>query len=219
MPDPEAPVRTVIHDTPGTAFHAQPDGTLMSTASSSPAARMLCVAGVNVTSHAAPACVITKDCPATVNVVDREVLVVFAATEYPTEPLPVPDVAVENVTQLAGLCAVHAQPEPAVMAMLPVPEVDATEALDGEMLYPHPAACVMVTAWPATVSTPERDCEVAFVATEYDTVPDPVPLAPDVIDIQDTALEAFHVQPAAVVTETLPVPPAVAALAVVGLTV
>ena len=58
-----------------------------------------------------------------------------------------------------------------------------------------------------------------FAATEYETVPDPVPLAPDVIDIQDTALVAVHVQPAAVVTETLPVPPAVAALAVVGFTV
>ena len=127
--------------------------------------------------------------------------------------------AVENVTQLAGLCAVHAQPEPAVTAMVPVPEVEATEALEGEMLYPHPAACVMVTACPATVRTPERDCVVEFAATEYDTVPEPVPLAPLVIDIQDTALVAVHVQPAAVVTETLPVPPAVAALAVVGFTV
>ena len=219
LPDPEAPVRTVIHDTPGTAFHAQPDGTLMSTASSSPAARMFCVAGDNVTSQAAPACVITKACPATVNVADREVLVVFAATEYPTLPLPEPDVEVENVTQLAGLDAVHAQPEPAVIAMVPVPEDDVSEALEGERLYPHPAACVMVTAWPATVSTPERDCVVELASTEYDTVPEPEPLAPLVIDIQDTALVAFHVQPAAVVTDTLPVPPAVVALAVVGFTV
>ena len=218
-PEPDAPVRMVIHDTPGTAFHAQPDGTLMLTVSSSPAARMFCVAGVNVTSHAAPACVITKDSPATVSVVDRELLVVFAATLYPTLPLPEPDVEVENVTQLAGLCAVHAQPEPAVMAIVPVPELEATDALVGEIAYPHPAACVTVTAWPATVSTPERDCVVALAATEYETVPDPVPLAPLVIDIQDTALVAFQVQPATVVTETLPVPPAVAALAVVGFTV
>jgi hypothetical protein len=77
----------------------------------------------------------------------------------------------------------------------------------------------MVTAWPATVSTPARDCVVEFAATEYDTVPDPVPLAPAVIDIQDTALEAFHVQPAAVVTETVALPPLAVALAVVGLTV
>jgi hypothetical protein len=107
-------------------------------------------------------------------------------------PLPVPEVEVEKVTQLAGLCAVHAQPAPAVMAMVPVLEVAATEALVGAMLYPHPAAWVMVTAWPATVSTPERDCVVALASTEYATVPDPDPLDPFVIAIHDTALEAVH---------------------------
>ena len=60
---------------------------------------------------------------------------------------------------------------------------------------------------------------VVFAATEYETVPDPVPLAPLVIDIQDTALDAFQAQPAVVVTDTLPVPPAFVALAVVGFTV
>jgi hypothetical protein len=49
-------------------------------------------------------------------------------------PLPVPDVGVENVSQLAGLCAVHEQPEPAVMAILPDPAVAATDAVAGEML-------------------------------------------------------------------------------------
>jgi hypothetical protein len=46
----------------------------------------------------------------------------------------VPDVAVEKVIQLTGLCAVHEQPEPAVTLMLPDPAVAATEALVGEML-------------------------------------------------------------------------------------
>ena len=76
-----------------------------------------------------------------------------------------------------------------------------------------------MTAWPATVSTPERDCVVALASTEYATVPDPVPLAPLVIDIHATALVAFQVQPACVVTDTVPVPPALVALAVVGFTV
>jgi hypothetical protein len=143
----------------------------------------------------------------------------FAATEYPTLPEPVPEVEVVNVTHDAGLVAVQLHEVPAVTLILPVVAVEATEALAGEIAYPHPAACVMVTAWPATVSTPDRDCVVALAATEYETVPDPVPLAPLVIDIQDTALVAFQVQPVCVVTETLPVPPAVAALAVVGFTV
>jgi hypothetical protein len=46
-----------------------------------------------------------------------------------------------------------------------------------------------------------------------------VPLAPLVIDIHDTALVAVHVQPAAVVTVTLPDPPAFEALPLVGDTV
>ncbi len=52
----------------------------------------------------------------------------------------------ENVIQLTGLCAVHEQPAPAVMAMLPEPAVDETEAVVGEILYPQPAAWVTVTA-------------------------------------------------------------------------
>lgn len=80
------------------------------------------------------------------SVADRELLLLFAATTYPTLPLAVPEVGVENVIQLTGLCAVHEQPDPAVTAMLPEPAVDETDALVGEMLYPQPAACVMVTA-------------------------------------------------------------------------
>lgn len=146
LPEPDAPVRTVIHDALDTADHAQPPGREMSTLPLAPAATMFCVAGVSVASQGAPAWVSTNDWPATVSVADRDALVLFAATLYPTVPFPVPDVDVENVTQLAGLEAVHAQPEPAVIAMLPVPEVAATDALVGEMAYPQPAACVIVTA-------------------------------------------------------------------------
>jgi hypothetical protein len=46
----------------------------------------------------------------------------------------VPDVAVENVTQVAGLCADHEQLDPAVIATVPDPAVAATEAVVGEML-------------------------------------------------------------------------------------
>ena len=76
-----------------------------------------------------------------------------------------------------------------------------------------------MTACPATVSTPERDCVFGFAATEYDTLPEPDPLAPVVIDIQETALVAVHAQPAADVTDTVPVSPVAAALSLVGVTV
>lgn len=58
-----------------------------------------------------------------------------------------------------------------------------------------------------------------MASTEYDTLPEPDPLAPLVIDIQDTALVAVHAQPAAEVTDTVPVPAVAAALALVGVTV
>jgi hypothetical protein len=134
LPEPDAPVRTVIHDTLDTADHEQPPGRAISTLSLAPAATMFCVAGVSVASQGAPAWVSTNDWPATVSVAERDALVVFAATLYPTVPFPVPDVEVENVIQLAGLDAVHAQPEPAVTAMFPVPAAAVIEALVGEML-------------------------------------------------------------------------------------
>ena len=60
LPEPEAPVSTVIHETLDTAVQVQPAGTVTSTLELAPAATMLCVAGVSVASHVAPACVMTK---------------------------------------------------------------------------------------------------------------------------------------------------------------
>ena len=134
LPEPDAPVSTVIHDALDTADHEQPLARATSTLPFAPAATMFCVAGVSVASHVCPAWVSTNDWPATVSVADRGVLVVFAATLYPTVPFPVPDVEVENVIQLAGLDAVHAQPGPAVTAIFPVPDAAVSEALVGEML-------------------------------------------------------------------------------------
>jgi hypothetical protein len=132
--------------------------------------------------------------------------------------LLVPDVGVENVIHDAGLDAVQPQPDPAVTFTVPEPDAAVTDALAGVMLYPQPAACVIVTGCPATVSTPERDCVVGLATNEYETGPVPVPFAPDVIDIHETALEAVQAQPAAEVTVTEPVPAVLGAGAVVGAT-
>ncbi len=67
--------------------------------------------------------------------------------------------------------------------------------------------------------TPERDVVFGFAVNEYVTVPEPVPLAPLVIDIHDTALEAVQLHPAAVVTVTVPVPAAPVTDVAVGETV
>ena len=60
------------------------------------------------------------------------------------------------------------------------------------------------------VSVPVRLPVPVFAATEYSTVPLPLPLLPDVIVIQLALLAAVQVQPVPAVTATLPV----AALAV-----
>ena len=150
---------------------------------------------------------------------ERELLLALAATTYPTLPVPVPEAAVLKVTQLTGLCAVHAHVVPAVTAIVPEPAEAVIDALAGEMLYPHPAACVTVTAWPATVSTPARDWVVGLATKEYVTLPEPEPLAPPVTVIHETELEALQPHPAGEVTVTVPVPALAAAAAVVGATV
>jgi hypothetical protein len=76
-----------------------------------------------------------------------------------------------------------------------------------------------VTALPATVSTPERDCVVELAANEYVTVPLPEPVAPLLMVIHDTELDAVHAQPDADVTVTVPLPEPAGADADVGLTV
>jgi hypothetical protein len=78
---------------------------------------------------------------------------------------------------------------------------------------------VIVTACPATVSTPLRDCVVGLAENEYVTLPFPEPLAPLEIVIHETELDAVHAHPFADVTVTVPVPDAAGAEALVGLTV
>ena len=54
---------------------------------------------------------------------------------------------------------------------------------------------------------PVRDVVVVLAATLNATVPVPEPLAPLVIVIQPTLLEAVHAQPPGLVTVNEPVPP------------
>ena len=65
----------------------------------------------------------------------------------------------------------------------------------------------MLTVCLAMVKLPVRGAPV-FAVTVKDTVPVPSPLAPELIVIQGTALEALHAQSLVVDTVTLPFPPA-----------
>ena len=71
----------------------------------------------------------------------------------------------------------------------------------------HGAAWVTVNVCPAIVNVPVRALPL-FEATVNPTDPLPVPVAPDVTVIHDTALVAVQVQAAGVDTATEPVPPA-----------
>jgi len=62
-----------------------------------------------------------------------------------------------------------------------------------------------VKVWPAIVSVPEREEVVGFAATEYGTLPLPLPLVAPVNVIHAAFVTADHVQPVATVTATLPV--------------
>jgi hypothetical protein len=140
--------------------------------------------------------------PAMVMVPLRAEADVFAATEYVSEPEPVPDLALVMVIQLALLVAVQeAVDGVAVMATLPLPPEDEKLAEVGfSEKDALAAACVTVKLFPATLTAPER-CDVElFDATEYFTWPLPVPeLGLDSV-IQLVAVDALQAHPVCVVT-------------------
>src|SRR5262249_3798284 len=122
----------------------------------------------NVNVHGAPACVTVKVCPAIVSVPVRGVVVRFAATAYPTVPLPVPldpGSAVNHVGAL--LVAVQVQlPTDAVTPTVPVVAAAPGDTLVASNVNVHGApACVTVKICPAIVSVPVRGVVVRFAAT------------------------------------------------------
>jgi hypothetical protein len=64
---------------------------------------------------------------------------------------------------------------------------------------------VTVNVRPAIVTVPVRWVVPVFAAIEYATVPEPLPLAPEVTVIQEAELEAVHAHPDVVDTDTDPV--------------
>ena len=73
--------------------------------------------------------------------------------------------------------------------------------------------------WPATVSVPVWGDVDVLAATEYPTVPLPLPLAPLVIVSQLALLVAVQPHPLVVVTPTVAAPPLAVGDALVGDTV
>src|SRR5437773_694354 len=96
--------------------------------------------------------------------------------------------------------AVHAQPD-AVSTWNVCPTAPAVGgvALDGLSWYVQPPACVTVKVFPPAVIVPTR-CGPVLAATEYVTVPVPVPEAPPVTVIHVSFETAVQPQVAAVCT-------------------
>jgi hypothetical protein len=120
-------------------------------------------AGAIVELHGTPACVTLKVWPPTVSVPVRGVVVVFAATLYPAEPLPLPDAPEVIVIHPALLVEVHAQPVAAVTVIVPELATSETLADAGAIVGEHGApACVTVNVLPPTVRVPVRGLVVGL---------------------------------------------------------
>jgi hypothetical protein len=110
------------------------------------------------------------------------------------------------VIQASLDAAVHAQPATVVTFTPLVPPLAVKLRVVGLMVNEQPELWVTVNVWPATVIVPVL-CGPAWAATEKDTAPLPEPLAPELIVIQESLLDAVQTHPVAVVTLTPPVPP------------
>jgi hypothetical protein len=88
--------------------------------------------------------------------------------------------------------------------------------LSSDIVGPEPA-CVTTNDCPAIVIVPCRKLVAEFAAALYDTDPEPVPLAPELIVTKEAVVEAVHAQslPLAV-TVTVAFPPPAPGLADVG---
>jgi hypothetical protein len=137
----------------------------------------------------------------------RGVALVLAAALNATVPEPVPLPPDVTVNHDALLLAVHAQPFVAVIVTEPAPPPDVIDRLVGDNVYEQEsAACVTVNVPPAIVIVPVRGDCVVFAPILNVTVADPLAVAPLVIVSHCVLLEEVQVQPAGLVTLTLPLP-------------
>ena len=137
LPVRAAPLVTVIQEAWLTAVHAQPPPVVTVLVPVPPAAANDALVGEVLNVQLAAACVTLNVTPAIVNVPERLVVAVLAATLKPTLPLPVRAAPLVTVIQEAWLTAVHAHPLPAVTVLLPVPPPAANDALLGEIDNVH----------------------------------------------------------------------------------
>lgn len=210
-PDPLAPDVIVIQAALLTAVQPQPVVVVMATEPVPPPTGKDCPVDPRANVQAGADCVTVNVWPPAVIVPVREEVVEFAATVKAIDADPDPLAPDVTVIHVALLTAVQVQPVAAVMVTEPVPPAAATDSPDDPRAKVQDAAAwVTVKVWPPVVIVPVREAVVGFAATLKAIVPEPDPLAPDVIVIQAALLVAVHVQPARAVMVTEPRPPAAA---------
>ena len=125
-----------------------------------------------------------------------------------TVPLPLPVAPPVTCIHPALLAAVQLQPAGAVTLTLPDPPPGPKEpdVADSEDVQGAPGSAT-VNVCPAIVSVPLIPLALLLELAENETVPLPVPDAPDVTDTQPALLAAFQAQPEGAVTFTMPEPP------------
>ena len=133
LPDPVAPLVTVIHAALLAAVHAQPVATVTPLLPVPPDAANDWPVGAMDGEQGAAACVTVKVAPAIVSVPVRLDATVFAATVNPTVPFPEPVAPLVIVIHATLLTAVHEHPVATVTALLPVPPDAASDWLVGVM--------------------------------------------------------------------------------------
>ena len=124
-------------------------------------------------------------------------------------PFPAPDAPDAIEIQSDAEAELQAQPDAAITATFPAPLLAFADWLAGvteklqEPLAPVPVpvpAWVTVRFCPAAWRMPVRAVLPELAATEYVTVPLPLPVAPLVTVIQSAVLDAVHEHPVAAIT-------------------
>lgn len=121
LPDPDAPLVTVIHAALLAAVHGQPVATVTPLLPVPPDAANDCPVGVMDGEQVAAACVTVNVAPAIVRVPVRVDATVCGATLNPTVPFPDPLPPLVTLIQGSLLAALHEQPVASATAALPLP--------------------------------------------------------------------------------------------------
>jgi hypothetical protein len=129
--------------------------------------------------------------------------------------LPDPLAPLEIVTHGALLVAVHEQSGAVVTLTFWAPPAAGAGTVSGVTEALQPVFWLTVNVWPAVVMRPLRAAP-GFAPTVNWTVPEPAPLAPDVMLIHATLALAVHAHELLVVTPNEPDPPAAGAVMLGG---